>query len=409
MIVNPANNKVDFFAIFGERVKKIGHLLAMMAPWNAPIYITRVWCIFEVFTAHTTNACKVDIVMPPKEKQSLEQDVVDNGGGIDALYETLCNTKVEKAKASVESDRLAILGQVESDVGYSVLNNRVNDLLRGWMHGVLTQLVSARENTNDKDYVVFCNRIGDIFQHNGEHSASMKLHQTALAICETVLGENHEKTGKTRSLIGDVFLERGDYEGALFKYKEALAIGLSVFGESHPEVALTHNRIGHVLSDLGDKEGALTKYKETLAIQKSVLDEDHPAVATTYNNIGLILKEQGDYEGALSKYEEALAITVSALGKDHPEVAATYNNIGLAIQKMGDYERALSKHEEALAIQLSALGRSSRLVTLQQHCRLERCNKKVLCQNMTKLLPLDCQLGQEYILMWQPLKILGLY
>ncbi|CAB9518597.1 finger protein [Seminavis robusta] len=104
--------KIDFFSIFGERVKKIGHLLAMMAPWKAPIYITRVWCIFEIFTAHRTGGCKVDIVMPPREKQSLEQDVLDNEGGINALYETLGNTKVENAKASEESDRLAILTKV---------------------------------------------------------------------------------------------------------------------------------------------------------------------------------------------------------------------------------------------------------------------------------------------------------
>ena len=109
--------EVDFFAIFGERVKKIGHLLAMMAPWGAPVYITRVWCIFEIFTAHTTDGCTLHIVMPPQEKLSLEQDVINSRKGIDGLYESLGKTKVENAKASVESDRLAILMKVESDVG----------------------------------------------------------------------------------------------------------------------------------------------------------------------------------------------------------------------------------------------------------------------------------------------------
>ncbi|CAB9520254.1 Kinesin light chain [Seminavis robusta] len=353
-----APTKMDFFAIFGERVKKIGHLLAMMAPWKAPIYITRVWCIFEIFTAHRMGGCKVDIVMPPKEKQSLEQDVVDNEGGINTLYETLGNTKVENANASVESDRLSILGQVQSDVGYSVLNNLVNDLLRGWMQGVLTQLVETRENTYDKDYVEFCNQIGVILRTNGEHSAAMKLHQTALTICETVLGKTHEKTAETYSNIGEVLHDMGDYEGALSKYEEALALILSVFGENHSDVASAYNNIGFVLDDMGDKEGALAKYNQSLAITKLVLGEEHENVATTHNNIGLILAEMGNFEGALSKYEEALAIMFSALGKNHPSVASTYNNIGFVLDEMGNYEGALSKYKECLAIELSVLGKN---------------------------------------------------
>ncbi|CAB9529597.1 Kinesin light chain [Seminavis robusta] len=350
--------KVDFFAIFGERVKKIGHLLAMMAPWKAPIYTTRVWCIFEIFTAHTTDGCEVDIVMPPKEKQSLEQDVLDNEGGINALYETLGNTKVENAKASVKSDRLAILTKVKSDVGYSVLNHRVNDLLRGWMHGVLTQLVETRENTNDEDYVAFCNKVGSILLANGEHNAAMKLHQTALEICDTVLGKNRIETADSYDSLGSVLHAMGDYQGALAKYEEALAIRLSVLVKNHLSVAGSNNNIGSVLQEMGDYEGALAKYEKALAIKLSALGKNHPLAATTHNNIGSVLYKMGDYEGALAKYEEALAIRLSALGKNHPDVATTHIFIGAVLSKMGDYEGALAKYEEALAIQLSALGKN---------------------------------------------------
>ncbi|CAB9524237.1 Kinesin light chain [Seminavis robusta] len=371
--------KVDFFAIFGERVKKIGHLLAMMAPWNAPVYITRVWCIFEIFTAHGTDGCKMDIVMPPKEKESLEEDVVDDGEGIYALYETLGNTKVENAQASVESDRLAILGEVESDVGYSVLNNLVNDLLRGWMQRVLTQLVETRENTNNEDYVDFCNEIGDILNHNGEHGAAMKLHQTALTICETVLGKNHEETLTTNQNIGSVLQkmalgknhpsvattycnivgvldDMGDYEGAISRFEEALAIGSPVWGKDNIFVMKMYNNIGNVLQEMGEYEGALEKFEEALAIGLRVLGKDHMTVVTMYNNIGLVLQEMGDYEGALSKQKEALAIFVSVLGKNHPDVAAIHNNIGSVLYVMADFEGALVKFEEALAIELPALG-----------------------------------------------------
>ncbi|CAB9520118.1 Kinesin light chain [Seminavis robusta] len=247
------STQLDFFAIFGERVKKIGHLLAMMAPWKAPIYITRVWRIFEMFTARTVEGCKVDIVMPPKERQYLEQDVINDGQGIDALYEALGNTQVQNAKSSVESDRLAILNKVESDVGFQALNNEVNNLLRGWMQGA-HRSVRITEKP-----------------------------QTVTAICS-------------------VLNEMGDYEDALTKHKEALAIRLSALAKSSNA---HYNKL--VLSEqYGDHEGALAKHKEALAIQLSALSKNHPDVATTYNGIGVVLESMSDYDSALASTRKLL-------------------------------------------------------------------------------------------------------
>ncbi|CAB9515012.1 Kinesin light chain [Seminavis robusta] len=349
--------QVDFFAIFGERVKRIGHVLAMMAPWHSPVYITRVWCIFEIFTAHTTDKCKVDIVMPPKEKDSLEQDVIDTGSGVNALYATLGSTKVQDAKASVESDRLSILSQVESDVGYYELNNQVNILLRGWMHRTLTQLVESREITIDEEYVDFCNQVGVIVEKNGEPELAMKLHQAALHICNFAFSENHKSTATTYGCIGVVQFAVGDYDTALEMLQTALDIRFSVVGKNHPDTAQSFNDIGVVLEAMGDHEGALSKFTEAHSIRLSLLGKNHPDAAESCSNIGSVLDVMGDYEGAFSKFKEALAVEESVLGKNHPDVAHTHHNIGSVLSKMGDSEGALAKYRESLAIRLSVLGK----------------------------------------------------
>lgn len=41
----------EFSSIFRERVNKISKVVAIMAPWRKPIYVSRVWCIFKLFTA----------------------------------------------------------------------------------------------------------------------------------------------------------------------------------------------------------------------------------------------------------------------------------------------------------------------------------------------------------------------
>ncbi|CAB9510317.1 Kinesin light chain [Seminavis robusta] len=353
---------VDFVATLGERVKKIGHLLAMISPLSAPVYLTRVWCIFEIFTAHTTHGCKVDILMPPKEKLSLEQDLVQGGAGVNSLYEMIGNIRVEDANASLESVREAILQQVESGVGCSELNCQVKEFLRGWILSILTQLVEAREKTNGEEYD-YCNQIGFFLDKNGEHNAATKVHQTALTICETNLNKNDKKKAATCHLLGLSLKKQGDYDGALKSFQTCLAIALSVVGRNHPRVATIYGNIGSILEKMGDYDGALENYEEAVAIRLPLFGKDHPSIATTYNNMGVVLYKMGDTEGALAKYMEALVIRESALGKDHPDVAATYNNIGAVLLATGDLEGAFSRFHGALAIREHVLGKDHPAVT----------------------------------------------
>lgn len=59
-----------FLATFGKRVSRIGRIVCMMAPFEKPVYLSRVWCIFEMATAFANPGCSVTVMMPPEEKKS---------------------------------------------------------------------------------------------------------------------------------------------------------------------------------------------------------------------------------------------------------------------------------------------------------------------------------------------------
>jgi len=59
-----------------------------MAPWNKPKYLERVWCIFEMHTAHSADDVKVQIIMPPKEKDEMLEGLKDYNNRIKALMGT---------------------------------------------------------------------------------------------------------------------------------------------------------------------------------------------------------------------------------------------------------------------------------------------------------------------------------
>ena len=152
---------VDFFAEFSERVSGIGHVLAMMAPWRSPTYLTRIWCIYEIYTAHQ-HGCDLTIIMPPAQKAAFEYDLFGRGqedfafatpatqdGDIDALYHVLANIQVQNARASMDQDRVTILQMIEDSIGYANLNAYVNELLRAWVRRVILEEISEKRRNFD--------------------------------------------------------------------------------------------------------------------------------------------------------------------------------------------------------------------------------------------------------------------
>ena len=346
-----ANLQVDFFTIFGERVKRIGHVLAMMTPWHSPVYLTRVWCIYELFVADI-HGCKVDIVMSPTEKRALEQDIINEGRGINGLYQVLGKTKVQDAQADVESDRVEILQKIESMFGYHVLNNQVNELLRRGMQQVLKVIFKEKKNTNDSSYVDFCNSVGVILRLFGEHDAAMDIFVAAMTTCVAVLG-NHIETATTYNNIGEALLDKGDHNGAMESFQKALKIQEPVLMDD-PSTAIIYENIGLVYEKLGYFDAAIKMYLVALNIQEEALGE-HLSTANSYMNIVSALRAMGEIDSSMEMWKKALLILKAVLG-DHPDIATSYIKIGSEYDASKEYDGAIDMYEKALLIQRAVLG-----------------------------------------------------
>lgn len=399
---------VDFFAEFRERVVGIGHILSMFMPWDDPLYLKRVWCVFEIYMAHE-HGCQVTIVMPPTEKKAFrealfrkdkETSIIDtiynsiaNGTGpideanrgmvmealerhnaskgngtssIDSLYEALSRTKVEKAEASVEDDRLQILAMVEKGPGYATFNRRINELLRKWAKDTVCSMMTIlgeeaeRGNLSQKSYATMCLDVHAFFRRNGEYDASTemihKFKDAHKLIAEEDVKQNWKDTASECNNMGHLLTVEGDFDAALAKYYAALSLTESNLGDQHADTATCHYNVGCVLTKKGDHIGALNEHLNALEIRKSLFGSDHLSIAASYNNIGDALYHQNDNDGALDYYRKALTIHEAKLSKEHPLVATSYNNVGHVLQQMGDYERSQSAHEKALAIRRTILG-----------------------------------------------------
>lgn len=400
---------LDFEQEFPKKLKAIGHMLALLVPWNSPVYLTRIWCVFELYTAHHTG-CRISVVMPLRERAKLARDLVgkegcrivllrassrqslkesahssyeallreddhDNeGGGIGRLYNALANTKVQDAQASIEADRKFILNSIESGPGCDELNQRINNLLRCWVREVIGEILNGRNDTTSSiadsigddtitlDHAGLSNRIGSILHQNGEYDAALELFRHAHGICRKLLGPGALMTATCHINIGAIHCGNGDYDQALTEYSHALSIRTSQLGSNSVGAASVWCHIGRVLLDQEDYAGALEQYRAANAV---VVDKDHELAAHSYNGIGNALESMGDLEGALEAYRKALTIRKRSLGSNHVDTAISYSLTGRVLKALGDRDGAMQEYSECLSIRSSVLG--------SEHLETEDC------------------------------------
>jgi hypothetical protein len=206
-----ADAAVDFFSEFGERVRGIRHILAMMAPWKSPVYLTRIWCIFEMYTAFAIG-CDIEIVMPPRERVALMEDLfgssLEGVSAMGTLYSVLRKTRIQDAQASEPKDKDAILKKVEASPGYDLVNKRMNDLLREWIRNVVVALIDSQEDHNTPPYAALCTKAGDLFMQSGALDASLQMFETAHAIYRSNDGVVHLDTAAACHNVGHVLLKK---------------------------------------------------------------------------------------------------------------------------------------------------------------------------------------------------------
>eukprot|EP00041_Stephanoeca_diplocostata_P039341 m.1615215 g.1615215 ORF g.1615215 m.1615215 type:complete len:2119 (-) comp25371_c2_seq7:1818-8174(-) len=136
----------DFFKReFGERVKSIGLILPLLLPWDEPIYLTRAWCLFELYTAISFRGdCEISAIFTPEQAVLFKKAV--SSGGYSKIDETLNSIRSERARATVQDDEDSIKLVIKESLagGFQSLDNMIRAHLLEWFHSAGAVQVASR-------------------------------------------------------------------------------------------------------------------------------------------------------------------------------------------------------------------------------------------------------------------------
>jgi len=116
---------------FKENLKRIGRVVAILDDWNDPWYLTRVWTIFEQYSAMSAEI-PVTMVLPPRSDKELVTEIRQGDAGLKKVREELSKVHVQDAKASVAKDEESVKQLIEEDVGFKTVNGAVKSFLVVW-------------------------------------------------------------------------------------------------------------------------------------------------------------------------------------------------------------------------------------------------------------------------------------
>jgi len=196
----------------------------------------------------------------------------------------------------------------------------------------------------------------DLLYQQGRYDEVIPLLQQALAIRETVLGENHPEVAISLNNLAQLYRLQGNYAAAEPLFQRSLRILETTLGEAHPNVATSLNNLATLYQEQGNYEAAEPLYQRSLSIRETTLGNMDPAVASSLNNLAGLYQEQGNYIAAEPLYQRARIIYETALGEDSPNVALSLNNLAALYQAQGNYTAAEPLYQRSLVIYETALG-----------------------------------------------------
>jgi tetratricopeptide (TPR) repeat protein len=350
-----AGETVSFEAFkdeFGDRVSSIGHIVALMAPWNDPFYTKRVWCDFEMYTAASMGAdkCKISVVMPPAEAADMRKTLTSGPISNPKLWEALQNVKIEHAQASVQEDKDRILQLISSSTGFHSLNSTVVTCLRNWIISTCQEILSNLDeeveagSIGQHDRARTCARLGYVLRDMQQSECALAAVTRAVELFKSCGLTDSMDWAVLMSNLGSLRRSNNDLEGALASFQRAEKIFVRLGKIQTVECAMFYNSFGAAQRSNGVLGQSLGSFTKGIDILIDIGAHDTQENAGLLLSLGSALKDADDFNGALKSFNEAIQILETTQNTGIPLMGYIMNSIATVKKIKKDFSGALEAY-----------------------------------------------------------------
>lgn len=348
----------EFQKTFADRVDKIGHILALMTPCHEPVYLKRVWCVFEIFTA-IVGGKGLDILMPPSQRASLRTAMLaeadPNTSPEDEIYNALINVDIERADASVPADKERIVDIIRNSnqFGIEELNLKVKSYLKTWFmetvkaesKGLLRDpSVSLQQKAN------LCSNITNMLFDNCDCEAAEVLLKEGMNVVAAHGMEEAVVGAQILTEIAILYLKQNNVKASIASFERALQIYKQCDAFHSEAGAALCNVYGSALRKNNDLEAALAVFMQGRKILIDLHTNESVDDANLIGNIAYVNFLQGHNDAAEKWYVHACEIYERTKTLETVSGALLLASMGALKERQGNKGQAGHFYQKAKAI-----------------------------------------------------------
>ena len=270
---NAPNLPYEWWAgTFSSAIGEIGHTMLVLSPWDAPIPLTRAWCLWEILCTIKMKA-KLTVQLSSTQQAAFLETLRKD---FDHIMQSLCNIDVQKSEAWNPKDLEMIFAAVEKEEGGSAgVNNLICAQMRDWLAGNVRALVMNVDDDGgtmgdgnegpSEGQLDDLNNAANLLHQHGKLNEAQAMFVRALRGREKTLGPDHTTTLMTVNNLGIVFVKQGKLNEAQAMFDRALRGYEKALGPDHPDTLDTVNNLA-VLWSVQDKlDEAKAMYERAVA------------------------------------------------------------------------------------------------------------------------------------------------
>lgn len=117
---------------FEGNLRRIGKVVAVLDTWEDPVYLKRIWTLFEQFTAINLGI-EVEMALPAASAHALVERIEEGREGILAVVRQLSKVDCQTAAAFDPHDEERVKSLIQTTVGFDAVENKIKGFMLCWV------------------------------------------------------------------------------------------------------------------------------------------------------------------------------------------------------------------------------------------------------------------------------------
>lgn len=333
-----------------DMVSRCKYFLLVLLPWNNPIPLTRMWCIYEIACAlHVKKMPEMIVSMPKKQEKLFEKKLMSGDDGSKDIIEVFKKLDSRNAEASREADKRDISKKIKDEMGgFDRVDQKVGDCLRCWLLKVVDKINKdwPSEKKVSEERGNFLILAGGFLTLQGKHQQALDMWKECVNLRRASKDDNSDAVLIAKSNLAVAYDNLGMHGRALALRKELVMVKEGILGANDPSTLEMKDSLAVSYDNVKKYNMALTLKMKVLRIREQLHGKEHSSVLISKNNIAFSLRFLGRHEEVYTLNKEVYECFRKQCGPQDPNTLLAASNLANSYTHLGNHEDALEKYEE---------------------------------------------------------------